>query len=136
MLMIVGADIFFSQPTFTTLLIVLVFLLQIMFQLDSLGAITSDFSLKDIAFILQYVSILLLIVTPIAYTPDMASGPVRMVMYVNPLYYFANAYQSLIVFNQLPDMFNVVVGVGGSVLFFCTGYWVFQRAKSVFYDYV
>ncbi|MDB9891482.1 hypothetical protein OAD74_08930 [Alphaproteobacteria bacterium] len=137
MLMIVGADVVFAQPTSTTLLIVVVFVLQIMFQCGIAWILSLlTLVLKDLAFILQYISMLLLIVTPIAYTPDMASGPVRMVMYVNPLYYFANAYQSLIVFNRLPDMMNILIGAGGSILIFCTGYWIFQRAKSVFYDYV
>ena len=83
MLMIVGADIFFSQPTFTTLLIVLVFLLQIMFQVGLAWVLSLlTLALKDIAFILQYI----MLANCYSYSLHTRHGfgPVRMVMYVSP----------------------------------------------------
>ena len=90
---------------------------------------------KDIQQVLSYVTILLLVASPIAYTPDMLPPQLRLLLYLNPLAYFVVAFQSLIVLGELPPWPITV----GSFCFafgsFLLGAWVFSRAKVVFFDY-
>lgn len=121
----------------TLLLVPVVFLLQLLFQAGIawlLSLIT--LVLRDVQHILQYVTIVLLVITPIGYTTDMIPHRLKVILYFNPLYYFVESYQQLIVFNRLPDMWILAVCAVQSLLVCSFGYWVFQRAKRAFYDYV
>ena len=90
---------------------------------------------KDIQQILTYVTIVLLVASPIAYTPDMLPAQLRLLLFVNPLAYFVVAFQALIVLGELPAWYIMV----GCLCFACgsflLGAWVFTRAKVVFFDY-
>ena len=57
---------------------------------------------KDIQQVLSYVTIILLVASPIAYTPDMLPAQLRLLIYLNPLAYFVVSFQSLIVLGELP----------------------------------
>jgi homopolymeric O-antigen transport system permease protein len=92
--------------------------------------------LQDIQQVLVFLSTVLLITSPIAYTVDMAPGPMKVVVYANPLSYFLIALHEIVVFGRVPP-----VGILGAVVLlglisFGGGYWVFQRAKRVFFNYV
>ena len=110
--------------------------LLLMFSLG-IGWMFSLFSLvaRDIQHILGLVMMLLFIMSPFAYTPEMVPEALRPIIYLNPLSYFVLTFQKLICYGTLPDPFDafgaVVLGVGS---FFC-GFNVFKRAKYVFFDY-
>ena len=90
---------------------------------------------KDIQQVLSYVTIILLVASPVAYTPSMLPAQLRLLIYVNPLAYFVIDFQSLIVLGELPPWPIVL----GSVCFafgsFLLGAWIFTRVKVVFFDY-
>jgi lipopolysaccharide transport system permease protein len=90
---------------------------------------------KDVEQLIQYLAVILMIITPIAYTSDMVPRQLVMITVVNPLYYFVCAYQDLIVYERLPQpgVCGVLSALGLGT--FCLGYRVFVRAKKVFYDY-
>jgi lipopolysaccharide transport system permease protein len=92
-------------------------------------------ALRDVQQLLQYAALVLLIITPIAYTPDMIPPRLKLLMFANPLYYFTAAFQSTLVYGELPPGWVLagatLLGIGS--LF--AGYWVFQRVKLAFYDY-
>ena len=120
-----------------TWLLVPVFLVLMLMLLTGLCWILSLVNLifKDIQQVLTYVTIMLLVASPIAYTPDMLPPQLRLLLYVNPLGYFVVAFQSLIVLGELPPWPITL----GSFCFafgsFLLGAWVFIRAKVVFFDY-
>ena len=91
--------------------------------------------LRDIQQILAFVSIVLLIISPIAYTLDMAPGPIRVVVYGNPLSYFLIALHEVLVFGRLPPAGVLATTVCIALSSFCLGFWTFQRAKRLFFDY-
>lgn len=115
-------------PIFLTLMLML--LAGVCWVLSLLNLI-----FKDIQQILTYVTIVLLVASPIAYTPDMLPAQLRLLLFVNPLAYFVVAFQALIVLGELPA-WSIMVGclcfACGS---FLLGAWVFTRAKAVFFDY-
>lgn len=89
----------------------------------------------DVRQALTYVAIALLIVSPIAYTPEMAPGRVQLLVWANPLSYFVIGFQEAAVYGRLPSpgVLAAMTALGlGSV---CFGYWAFARAKLAILDH-
>jgi ABC-type polysaccharide/polyol phosphate export permease len=83
----------------------------------------------------QYLAIVLMVASPIGYTPSMLPENLRIMIYLNPLAYFVIAFQSLIVLDEMPPLFINVGCVGFAASSFLLGAWVFNRARVVFFDY-
>jgi lipopolysaccharide transport system permease protein len=90
---------------------------------------------RDIQQSLTFVTMALMVVTPIAYTVDMVPRAVRAVVYVNPLSYFVFGFHHLIVFGRAPSVVMVGIMVALALLSYVVGFCIFQRAKKVFFDY-
>ena len=133
-LVIIG-DLAVSEVTWTILLVPVVMFLQLMFSIG-LGMIVALFSiiLKDIEVMVQYVTIALLVVTPIAYTPEMIPSGLKPLLYANPLFYYTYANQHLILLNQLPPIDIIIIGSAASFIMFFAGLWFFTRARQALND--
>ena len=130
------ADATFSSLSWEWLLLPLLLLMQIMFVAGICWILSLVALLvRDIQHILMYVTMALLIVTPIAYTPDMIPPNLLLLMYCNPLFYFVTFLQHIVIFNTIPPMPIVVVTIAMSCACFWIGYVVCYRAKHLFYDY-
>ena len=134
---VVLGDVVFSKPSLTLLWVPVVGVMQLLFTIG-LGMMfaLATLAIRDINFVIQYLVIALLIVTPIAYTPDMIPDRLRPLLYLNPLYYFVSANQHLILLNRLPPVEEVVLGTLVTALFFLGGIWVFQRGRAVVADFI
>ena len=91
---------------------------------------------KDVQQMLTYLIIMLLISSPIAYTPDMLSGAFRMLMYANPLSYYVSSFQHLLVLGEVPPTPLLIGATVIALGFFHLMYGMFDRAKSVMLDHV
>ena len=115
-------------PVFWVLLLMFAMGIGWMFSLFSLVA-------RDIQHGLGLVTMLLFVLSPFAYTPDMVPEALKPLIYLNPLSYFVLTFQQLICYGSWPDPIAaggaVVLGLGS----FFAGFSVFQRAKYVFFDY-
>lgn len=129
-------SLFINPPSISLLALPLIVLLQIMFTIG-IAWIFSIVGLivKDLQFLIQYLVIMLLIVTPIAYTADMVPPALSAIIYFNPLYYFTSAYQSIIVYGSFPPVFNLTICIVMSVSVFIIGYNFFMRTKTIAFDY-
>lgn len=130
------AGLFLGKISLVWLLVPVVLVLLVMFLIGLTWILSlANLVLKDIQQILTYVTIILIVGSPIAYTPDMLPATLQVVIYFNPLAYFIICIQSLIVLGTLPNwpisLGVLVFGVGSVVL----GAHVFSRAKMVFFDY-
>lgn len=127
----------FSGLEWTVLGVPFVLLFMLMFTVG-ICWITSLIALvlRDMQQLLSYLTLFLLCVTPIAYTPEMIPDAFRFISYANPLFYYVSSLQSLIVLGRLPDPLIVVVGAGLGVSLFAVGYRIARQAKQAFYDYV
>ena len=132
---VILGDIVFSNPTWHLLLLPVVAVLQLAFSIG-IGFLLSLLGLvmRDIGFLIQYIVIALLVVTPIAYTPDMIPAKIKPLLYLNPLYYPVSANQHLILMNELPPFLEIVTGSVISVAMFLFGIWVFKRARMAMMD--
>ncbi len=118
------------------LLVPIFWVLLLMFAIG-MGWMLSLFSLvaRDIQQVLGLVIMLLFVLSPFAYTPDMVPTALKPFIYLNPLSYFVLTFQQLICYGTWPDLIPamgaVLLGLGS----FFAGFRVFQRAKYVFFDY-
>lgn len=132
---VVVGDALWSRPSWHLLLLPVVALLQLAFSIG-LGCLLSLLGLvmRDIGFLVQYIVIALLVVTPIAYTPDMVPAGLKPLFYANPLFYYVSANQHLILLNTLPPTVEMALGAALSLAMFALGLWVFRRARLAMMD--
>jgi lipopolysaccharide transport system permease protein len=93
-------------------------------------------ALRDLTYSIGLIIILIMIASPIAYTPDMVPEKFRLVMYLNPFAPFIIAFQKILVLGQLPNLGESIFIILISLSVFYVGGWFFYRAKKVMLDYV
>jgi lipopolysaccharide transport system permease protein len=91
---------------------------------------------RDLQNLLNAILMIMLVASPIAYTPDMVPSSLKPLLAVNPFAYFVVAYQQVIMLGIYPSLAHAVVFVVMSVITFALGSWFFDRAKRVIVDYV
>jgi lipopolysaccharide transport system permease protein len=91
---------------------------------------------RDLTALVGVVLMLILIASPIAYTPSIVPDSVKFILYVNPFAYYVVAYQKLWLLGELPTLFEGFMLVALSLGAFVLGGWFFSRAKRVLIDYV
>jgi lipopolysaccharide transport system permease protein len=91
---------------------------------------------RDLQNLVTALLMMLLVVSPIAYTPSMVPASLRALLIFNPFAYYVIAYQNLLVLGHLPSRSNLAVIVVGSIGVFVLGGWFFARSKAVLIDYV
>jgi lipopolysaccharide transport system permease protein len=92
--------------------------------------------LKDIENILQYLFMFLLFVTPIGFFPESLSAKLKLVVYLNPVFYLIRPFQDLLVYNQLPSPTVSLVATLISLLVFVLGSRFFRAFKAVAYEFI
>lgn len=91
---------------------------------------------RDVLYILTVVLVMLLVLSPIAYTPSMVPSSWRFVLAVNPFAWFVLAYQRALVLGTVPSFLLWVGMVAAGVGLFVAGDRFFSWAKRVAMDYV
>ena len=134
--MLMIALIFFGKLSPFTLMLPVIWACQILFSMGLIWILSSlTVYLRDIQNIIGVVILLLMMVSPIAYTAEMVPANLRSVLYINPLYYMIISYQDTLMLGKFPSStFGVLLGM--AIGFFWVGYWFFMRMKSVFADNV
>jgi lipopolysaccharide transport system permease protein len=129
-------DVLFSGVSPTWLLVPLVMILEIMFLAGVCWVLSLVALLfRDIQQIITYVVMMLSVLTPIAYTPNMIPAKLALLIYLNPVSYFVISFQSLILLNALPSRKVIIIMIAMSVGMFVGGYLLCRNAKSSFYDF-
>lgn len=128
--------IYLDKIGWAYLILPYVILLQLLFTIGIvwfLSAINVFF--KDLGQIIGIVVLMLMMISPIAYTQDMIPESLRVVLYINPLYYMIILYQKIFMFNEIDfellSIFTVI-----SLIHFIGGYYFFTKLKGVFNDYI
>ena len=91
--------------------------------------------IPDIQQVLSYLMMVLLITSPIAYTPSMLPPGFSILIWLNPLSYFVLSLQSAVVFGAFPPLSAITGCVVLGLLGFAFGWRTFMRAKAMFFDY-
>ena len=126
-----------GRTSWQAVLLVPVFWVLLLMFAIGFGWILSLLSLvaRDIQHSIGLVIMLVTVLSPFAFTPEMVPESLKVIIYLNPLSYFVLTFQQLICYGTWPDVIPalgaVVLGLGS----FFLGFSVFQRAKYVFFDY-
>ena len=78
---------------------------------------------------------ILMIISPAAYTPEMVPSGLDLLIYFNPLSYFILCFQRIICYGQWPALGVFSIAVALASISFFGGYWFFRKAKFAFFDY-
>ena len=127
--------ILLGHGSFALLLVPLWLLLQMMFVAGvTLLLSLANLALRDIQQLLGFAAMILLIASPVSYTPEMVPSRLVFVIYMNPFSYFVLSLHDMF-FGRLPPasilVASVVLGLGS----LCVGFATFRRVKQVFLDY-
>lgn len=119
-----------------TLLLPVVWLLNFMFTMGLIWILSStNVLLRDLQPIVTVMILILMIISPIAWTVEMVPENLRKFMGLNPLYYVIMTYQDVLFMGRFqPRIFWPFAGM--SVGTFWIGWWYFARLKRVFTDNV
>lgn len=126
-----------GRTSWHAVVLVPVFWIMLIMFATGLGWVLSLVSIvaRDIQHSLGLIIMLVTILSPFAFTPEMVPDRIKLILYLNPLSYFVLTFQQLICYGTLPDATNavgsIVLGIGTFVL----GFTVFQKTKFVFFDY-
>jgi lipopolysaccharide transport system permease protein len=123
----VGIAYFFILP---------IFILQILFTIGTVWIISAiNVFFKDLSQIINVIVLILMMISPIAYTEDMIPENLRSFLYLNPLYYMIILYQKIFMFNKIDlKLFSIFTVL--SLIQFIGGYYFFIKLKGVFNDYI
>ncbi|TLS76045.1 hypothetical protein FE236_07890 [Mariprofundus erugo] len=118
-------------------LVPLFWLLLFMFAMG-VGWLLSLLSLvaRDIQYGMGIVLMMLMVLSPFAYTPEMVPSALKAIIYFNPMSYFVLCFQQAICYGHMPDLINVLGCLILASTSFFVGFALFQRAKRMFFDYV
>jgi lipopolysaccharide transport system permease protein len=91
---------------------------------------------RDTSQVLVVLVMVLMFLSPIAYTESMVPSGLKPFLMLNPLYYLIDGYRGVLLMDHAPNVW-VIVGFGIlSVFVFLAGHRFFMRLKVVFADLV
>ena len=120
----------------TQLLLPVIMLLQIMFTIGIIWLLSAfNVFFPDIGQLTSVVILMLMLISPIAYTQNMIPDNLMLLMYLNPLYYMISLYRAAAVEGTIPlDILFAFTII--SLFTFQVGYLIFKRLQPLFSDYV
>lgn len=126
-----------GRTSFMALILVPIWWVLMMMFAIGLGWILSLVTLvaRDIQHSMGLILMLMTILSPFAYTPEMVPPALSIILYANPMSYFVLSFQALICYNELPGLIPALGSVVLACLSFFLGLKLFMKSKKVFFDY-
>ena len=91
---------------------------------------------RDTSQVVVLLMVLLMFVSPIAYTQEMAPAGLKLVVELNPISYLIEGYRNALLYNQFPNVRGLVIFGGLALLVLLAGYRYFMHLRRVLPDYV
>jgi lipopolysaccharide transport system permease protein len=92
--------------------------------------------LRDLQMLLAILIVILMVASPIAYSPESVPASLRFLLVLNPFAWFVLVYQKVLVFGEWPTAVDWLALCGYTALFFGGGGYFFARMKKAVIDYV
>lgn len=128
---------FLGKITSWALLLPVILLLQFLFTIGIIWILSSlNVYFRDLQNIINIITLMLMMISPIAYTVDMVPSNLRPILGFNPLYYIIIAHQDCLMLGRFPSGSVFWVLSIMSVISFTVGFWFFTRMKKAFVDNV
>lgn len=87
---------------------------------------------KDVEYIVAFIINMLFYATPILYTTEMFSGPILWLFRLNPLAHLINAYRDVFYVHHIPNLINLSILLGVSILLVVICYIIFKKLEKRF----
>jgi len=126
-----------GKLTMWSLILPVVWFLQLSFTMGCIWVLSSlNVYLRDLQNVISVLILILMMISPIAYSADMVPPELQPFLRLNPLYYMIVSYQDCLMMGRFPrgEVFWVLCAM--SLGSFWSGYWFFSRMKRVFADNV
>lgn len=91
---------------------------------------------KDVEYIVSFIINMLFYATPILYTTEMFSGPILWLFRLNPLAHLINAYRDVFYVHHIPNLVNLGILLGVSILLVVICYIIFKKLEKRFAEEV
>lgn len=91
---------------------------------------------RDISPVLSLGMVVLMLISPIAYTSAMVPSHLQQLSQLNPMGHFIEAYRSAMMFDSLPSMWTMLLWIGLSIGTLHVGYLYFMRMRKLLPDYL
>jgi lipopolysaccharide transport system permease protein len=118
------------------LMLPFVLFLQLIFLVGLVWIFSAlNVAMPDTSHFVGLITLMLIFITPIGFTPDMVPDPFGFVVTANPMYYLIELFRHCMVYNTLPDLKLLVIAVCICVGTFISGAVFFKKFKSILVDY-
>jgi len=137
LILVIFLIIFKIPPTIMLLWLPFIFVIQFFFT-AGLALILASFNLfyRDIQYMLSFLLILWMYMTPILYPVEIIPYRFKFVLSLNPMAVIVNAYRQVIIGGSMPNIINLSIGFLTSLIVFLVGYSLFKKLEGEFADYV
>lgn len=120
----------------TQILVPVIVALQVLFMIGLIWLLSAlNVFFQDLGQMVGVIILFLMLVSPIAYTQEMIPPNMMLLMYPNPLYYMIMIYRDTLMLGEFPVVLFVIFCLI-TVVVFTLGFFVFNRLKPMFADYV
>ncbi len=134
LLVVLGAA---GKLTEWALLLPVIWAAQLLFTIGTVWILAGlNVGIRDLANMIRIITLMLMLVSPIAYTADMVPARMQALLLFNPLYYMITSYRESLMLGRFPDGTAFWGLLVFGLLLFWAGFWFFSRLKRVFADYV
>ena len=111
----------------------LIIIVQYIFTLALIFVLSAfNVYVKDVEYIVAFIINMLFYATPILYTTEMFSGPILWLFRLNPLAHLINAYRDVFYVHHIPNLINLSILLGVSILLVVICYIIFKKLEKRF----
>ena len=115
----------------------LIIIVQYVFTLALIFVLSAfNVYVKDVEYIVAFIINMLFYATPILYTTEMFSGPILWLFRLNPLAHLINAYRDVFYVHHIPNLINLSILLGVSILLVIICYIIFKKLEKRFAEEV
>lgn len=115
----------------------LIIIVQCLFTLALIFVLSAfNVYVKDVEYIVAFIINMLFYATPILYTTEMFSGPILWLFRLNPLAHLINAYRDVFYVHHIPNLINLSILLGVSILLVIICYIIFKKLEKRFAEEV
>ena len=121
----------------TLLILPLLVILQALFTIGIVWFLSCvNILYRDISQVIGLLMVLLMFLSPIAYTQAMVPAGFELLVTLNPLSYLIDGYRQVLLFNHVPNLTGLAAFSGLALAALLTGYQYFMRLRRVLPDFV
>jgi len=119
------------------LMVPAIWVMQMLFTMGVVWILSSlNVYVRDLQSVVSVITLMLMMISPIAYPVEAVPAGLRPFLSLNPLFYIIMAYQDALVLKRASAPGSLAILATISLVTFYVGYWFFSRLKRAFTDNV